>query len=172
MRQSVSGSYLRLLHYPLHCHLLRGMSRYFFRGINQSKHDSNKEEKLTSPSLRIYQTNPHAPSPRIPDISAYINNQLNSPRTIHRKRLTLYKLPSAPTIHPSSKYPIFPTIAAIPHALNLAALLPTIFAKALKNCLSASVVSITKKCVKMPMIINSSSVGSDSIRERKAVSKE
>ncbi len=108
MRQSVSGSYLRLLHYPLHCHLLRGMSRYFFRGINQSKHDSNKEEKLTSPSLRIYQTNPHAPSPRIPDISAYINNQLNSPRTIHRKRLTLYKLPSAPTIHPLLQIPHLP----------------------------------------------------------------
>lgn len=73
---------------------------------------------------------------------------------------TLYRLPSAPTEHPSSKYPIFFTIAAMPHELSLAARRPISLASARKNWRSASVVSRAKKCVNMPMIIRSSSVGS------------
>ena len=78
------------------------------------------------------------------------------PRGLH----TLYRLPSAPTEHPSSRYPIFFTIAAIPHELSRAARRPISLARALKNCRSANVVSRAKKCVNMPMIMRSSSVGS------------
>lgn len=74
--------------------------------------------------------------------------------------LTLYNEPSAPTEHPSSKVLILLTRAAIPHADNRAARLPIRRANARKNCRSARVVSRAKKCVKMPMIINNSSVGS------------
>lgn len=73
---------------------------------------------------------------------------------------TLYRLPSAPTEHPSSRYPIFFTIAAIPHELSRAARRPISLARARKNCRSASVVSRAKKWVNMPMIMRSSSVGS------------
>lgn len=81
----------------------------------------------------------------------------------HRKSRsshTLYRLPSAPTEHPSSKYPIFFTIAAIPHELSRAARRPISLARARKNCRSASVVSRAKKWVNMPMIMSNSSVGS------------
>ena len=74
--------------------------------------------------------------------------------------LTLYKEPSAPTEHPSSKRPFLFTIAAIPQALSLAERFPISLASARKNCRSARVVSRAKKCVKIPMIINNSSVGS------------
>ena len=73
---------------------------------------------------------------------------------------TLYKLPSAPTEQPSSRYPILPTMAAIPHALKRAARRPISFAKARKNWRSARVVTTAKKCVKIPIIMRSSSVGS------------
>jgi hypothetical protein len=103
--------------------------------------------------------------------------------------LTLYKEPSAPTEHPWSKSPFLLTIAAIPQALNLAERLPMSLANARKNWRSARVVSKAKKCVKIPMIIKSSSVGSLcigsfnlcpslintthlSIRDKNAVSKE
>lgn len=81
---------------------------------------------------------------------------------------TLYRLPSAPTEHPSSKYPIFFTIAAIPHELSRAARRPISLARARKNCRSASVVSRAKKCVNMPIIMRSSSVGSLSRYEPKS----
>ena len=79
---------------------------------------------------------------------------------------TLYSDPSAPTIQPSSRYPFFVTIAAMPHALSRAARLPTRRASARKNCLSARVVSRAKKWVNIPMIISNSSVGSLFLRKR------
>ena len=87
-------------------------------------------------------------------------NKRKLPKETTVNERTLYKDPSAPTEHPSSKYPILPTIAAIPQELNLAARRPMSLARARKNCRSANVVSSAKKCVKIPMIIKSSSVGS------------
>jgi hypothetical protein len=74
--------------------------------------------------------------------------------------LTLYSEPSAPTAHPSSRYPFLLTIAAIPQADSRAARVPINTASFLKNSRSSSVVSIPKKCVNTPMMVSSSSVGS------------
>lgn len=93
-------------------------------------------------------------------MGAYNQHHHQGGQSSKAKGLTLYNEPSAPTEQPSSRYPILLTMAAIPHALSLAARRPTSFASARKNCRSASVVSNAKKCEKMPMIMRSSSVGS------------
>jgi hypothetical protein len=74
--------------------------------------------------------------------------------------LTPYSDPSAATAHPFSRYPIFLTIAPMPHALSLAARVPMSAASFLKNCRSSVVVSTPKKWLNMPMMVSSSSVGS------------
>lgn len=136
----------------------------------RSKGEHKATTRLTSPCPQRYHTGLHAPYPQSPDISTHPTSHTNKSIShqlfqiqLHRetkKKRTLYKLPSAPTLHPSSRYPILLTIAAIPHADIRAARRPISFASARKNCRSASVVSSAKKCEKMPMIMSSSSVGS------------
>lgn len=130
-------------------------------GQHRSKGEDKATTRLTSPCPQRYHTGLHAPDPQSPGISA--KQSISIPFHFHTnegKKRTLYKLPSAPTLHPSSRYPILLTIAAIPHADIRAARLPISFASARKNCRSASVVSSAKKWEKMPMIMSSSSVGS------------
>ena len=113
--------------------------------------------------------------------------ELGGSDSIQRARRTLgyllYSDPSAATPHPcesarpqSSQRTLsnefcFDTMAAMPHADSRAARVPISCASRLKNCRSGMVVSRPKKCVNRPVTVSSSSVGSASIKLRKAVSK-
>ena len=170
-----TSTYQQWSHFQRHFHLQHGAWRYCFTRSSKSESIQGKNfSVLTGPFLRKYLPILHELYPQNRGISASHWSEgilgfasIISERWVNAiwKARTLYKEPSAPTPHPSSRYPILVTIAAIPHALRRAARLPTRRARARKNCRSASVVSMPKKWVKMPIIIRSSSVGSLPIRK-------